>query len=161
MSEKNHSSGKVVLFVKKRGFLLLKEDIKKYGWAILLYIACLLLFKMITGAACPVVGMTGYPCPGCGLTRAGIFLLRLEWKAAFSMHPFIFALVGYGMLWAGNRYILGRDTGKALYFLLFFLLILMCFFFVWRMFQYFPHKSPLTFYHNHLGQRIRLFLNKD
>src|SRR5712691_7839957 len=37
---------------------------------------------------CPVFHALGIPCPGCGMTRATLFLFRGEWKQAFTMHAF-------------------------------------------------------------------------
>ena len=34
----------------------------------------------------------GFPCPGCGMTRAMLALLRLDFIKAFEYNPFIFAL---------------------------------------------------------------------
>lgn len=31
--------------------------------------------------------LTGIPCPGCGMTRAYIALLHLDFRAAFYYHP--------------------------------------------------------------------------
>ncbi len=36
--------------------------------------------------------LSGLPCPGCGLTRALSSLLHGDWAAAFSYHPFVFAV---------------------------------------------------------------------
>lgn len=44
---------------------------------------------------CPIFHTLGVPCPGCGLTRASLFLVRGEWKQALVMHAYapIFLLV--------------------------------------------------------------------
>ena len=40
---------------------------------------------------CMIRNVTGYPCPGCGMTRAHIEVLKLNFKKAFYYHPlFIF-----------------------------------------------------------------------
>ncbi|MDE5715009.1 MAG: DUF2752 domain-containing protein [Anaeroplasmataceae bacterium] len=36
--------------------------------------------------------LIGYPCPGCGMSRAAFSLLRLDFIAAFHYNPFIFLL---------------------------------------------------------------------
>lgn len=36
---------------------------------------------------CPVAYLSGVPCPGCGLTRAGICLLHLDLREAVSLSP--------------------------------------------------------------------------
>src|ERR1041385_8266886 len=37
---------------------------------------------------CPIFHTLGIPCPGCGMTRATLFLVRGEWKEALAMHAF-------------------------------------------------------------------------
>src|ERR1043165_1383188 len=36
----------------------------------------------------PIFHPLGIPCPGCGMTRATLFLVRGEWKAALTLHAF-------------------------------------------------------------------------
>lgn len=36
---------------------------------------------------CPIKLVTGISCPGCGMTRAYVSLLRWDLEAAFSYHP--------------------------------------------------------------------------
>lgn len=45
------------------------------------------------GWPCPVKSALGIPCPGCGLTRASIALLRGDFAAAFDLHAFAPVLV--------------------------------------------------------------------
>lgn len=47
---------------------------------------------------CPVKTALGIPCPGCGLSRAIVLLLRGDWRGALALHAFapIF-LVGGGL----------------------------------------------------------------
>ena len=41
---------------------------------------------------CPVAGTFGVPCPGCGLTRATLALLRGDVRAALHFHPLVWLL---------------------------------------------------------------------
>ncbi len=40
------------------------------------------------GWPCPFLHTLGIPCPGCGMSRATLFLIQGEWKQAFIMHAF-------------------------------------------------------------------------
>lgn len=44
---------------------------------------------------CPLRWTFGISCPGCGMTRAAMALLRLDFAGAFLAHPGIYPLVCY------------------------------------------------------------------
>lgn len=46
---------------------------------------------------CPLRALTGVPCPGCGLTRGMVALLRGDVRAALTFHPFV-PLFGLGLV---------------------------------------------------------------
>jgi hypothetical protein len=52
---------------------------------------------------CPTAALFDTPCPGCGLTRATLALLRGDVTAAFALHPLVFVLapVFVGVLGVG------------------------------------------------------------
>lgn len=43
--------------------------------------------------SCPFKLLLGIDCPGCGLTRAALALLRLDFAAAFRFNPCIYLLI--------------------------------------------------------------------
>jgi hypothetical protein len=47
-----------------------------------------LVFSGVAGWPCPFLHATGLPCPGCGLTRATVFLFRGEWSQSIRLHAF-------------------------------------------------------------------------
>jgi hypothetical protein len=44
-------------------------------------------FKL-PGWQCPILQLLGIPCPGCGLTRAIVFLFHGEWRQSIAYHAF-------------------------------------------------------------------------
>lgn len=94
--------------------------------------------------------VTGLPCPGCGLTRAGFALLRLDLAGAYRIHPFIYPIAGYIAVFGWNRYIKGRRMGKKLKAGLIVLMALAILFYGWRMWMYFPGEPPMSYYERNL-----------
>lgn len=47
---------------------------------------------MVLGITCPIKFVTGMSCPGCGMTRAWLSLLRLDLGAAWVYHPLFWIL---------------------------------------------------------------------
>ena len=45
-------------------------------------------FAGLPGWSCPILAATGVPCPGCGLTRATMQLLRGDFAQSFHTHAF-------------------------------------------------------------------------
>lgn len=54
----------------------------------LLYAVILYVFQI----GCPILRFTGIPCPGCGMTRAWIAVLHLDFAAAFSYNFMFWAV---------------------------------------------------------------------
>ena len=52
------------------------------------------------GITCPIKHFTGVSCPGCGMTRAMISALQLDFHKAFYYHPLWFTVVPFALLTA-------------------------------------------------------------
>lgn len=67
-----------------------------------LFFLIVVCYALIIG--CPFYRLSGTPCPGCGMTRAFLFALQLDFKSAFRMHPLFWVFMietGY-VLFRGN-----------------------------------------------------------
>lgn len=53
--------------------------------------------SLLLGSACPTYWMLGICCPFCGMTRAHLAAMRLDFAAAFYYHPVFFT--GVPMIW--------------------------------------------------------------
>lgn len=65
---------------------------------------------------CPSALFFGVPCPGCGLTRATVAMLRLDFGAALRFHPLAPVLVplfGGAVLLALVDYVRGPDQPRV------------------------------------------------
>ena len=81
------------------------NKIKKLILPLALIAVIYLIFHLI-GIGCPIKFMTGISCPGCGMSRACISLLRLDFAAAFGFHPLFWIVPAFPLL-----YIL-KEAGK-------------------------------------------------
>ena len=81
--------------------------------------------------------LTGLQCPGCGVTRMIVYLLHLNFRAAFYQNQAIFILFPFILYFAGKlyiswlfrkKYILCKVENILLYSMVFVLLV----FAVWR-----------------------------
>lgn len=48
------------------------------------------IIMQFLGITCPIKFLTGISCAGCGMTRAFISLLKLDFSSAFYFHPLFF-----------------------------------------------------------------------
>ena len=64
------------------------------NFVVLLAIAAFYGVLHLLGITCPIRFFTGISCPGCGMTRAWLSLLRGDYHQAFDYHPlFILPLI--------------------------------------------------------------------
>ncbi len=73
----------------------MNDNIKKSIKTALLLITmgvCYLVWLKLGGPALPCIFrlITGFKCPGCGITTMFVSLASLDFKAAFSANPFLF-----------------------------------------------------------------------
>lgn len=93
-------------FIFWRSYVLLKgiknflSDLYHNRIAILCIIIYMSVTQYLFHSVCPIAILFGFPCPACGLTRAGISFLTAHFSTAFQMNPCIFLLIPYFLyLW--------------------------------------------------------------
>lgn len=69
----------------KKPFIIFKERLK-----ISLIIFVIYLFLNFLHIGCPIKFTTGISCPGCGMTRSVLSVLRFDFKTALYYHPLFF-----------------------------------------------------------------------
>ncbi|MBD5461044.1 MAG: DUF2752 domain-containing protein [Lachnospiraceae bacterium] len=131
------------------------EDIRKIRWALaalaVYYAATGLLFR----ASCPMRLLTGFPCPGCGGTRAAVLLLQGRFQEAFGMNPAVFVWIPYVLYLLWQRYLGAPRNRKKINFALTALVCLVtvgCY--AAGMASGFPLREPYTYYR---GNLMRMF----
>lgn len=69
------------------GSLATAKDLLKDRLKLLLIVFLVYLPFLLLQIGCPLRFSLGITCPGCGMTRAVLSALRLQWKEAFYYHP--------------------------------------------------------------------------
>lgn len=131
----------------------LMRDVKDYAPAVAAVFAYIIVVNLIFHAFCPLVIVTGFPCPGCGLTRAAGFFLLGKWKTAWEMNPVIFPIAAAAAYLAVNRYLCGRKA-RGMKGILIALAVLLCVVYCLRMYLYFPEKTPCVYSEDNMLEKI-------
>lgn len=128
-------------------------DIKKYWIFVVIFLAYHRFAIYIFGAYCPVVLLTGYPCPGCGMTRAAMEFIKGEWLVAYNLNLMVYLWVAFGIYFFVVRYVFNKEK-KLTNILLIVLLVLQVLWYIYRMFTEFPGEPPMSYWNNNLINRV-------
>ena len=74
--------------IKKQYLQLKNNEYVRLAIAFLFYFVILFIFDI----GCPTRFLYGVCCPGCGLTRASVSLLKLDFNQAIYYHPLVFLI---------------------------------------------------------------------
>lgn len=134
-------------------------DLYQYRWAILALFLYDLAATRLFGAFCPMVILTGLPCPGCGMTRAAFLILTGQWALATRYNPAVWIWLAVGLYFAWNRYGKGRRAAGVLYLAGGAALVMTAVYF-YRMAVCFPGEAPMVFGEDNLLGKILPFYNE-
>lgn len=132
-------------------------DMKNIKWALLALLAYYVVTRLLFHEFCLMRIMTGFPCPGCGATRACMLLLHFRWREALKMNPAIFLWVPYILYLLWQRYF-GEWNGNRKRILLGPVCLITIILFVWGMGSSFPTEEPYTYFEGNLLKRCYPFL---
>ena len=124
---------------------------------VLLILAVMGMYSLITGKfqLCIFRIFTGFPCPGCGLTRALIALLKGKWQISLQYHPLLLPVL-FTLLTAFAahtaekfprlkllHFFTALNTSKYFYPVIFAIIMVL---YLYRMFTLFPGgPDPMTY----------------
>lgn len=138
-----------ILRTMKNAFLRLKQDILNWYKGILAAIAYCIVMHILFGKVCPMVLVTGFPCPACGTTRAGLALLTLHWDEAWQLNGVIFLIAAFVMYFFFCRYIL-QCKCYGCFFIIIAIIVCYLMLYFYRMIYIFPSEPPMEYYTNNL-----------
>ncbi len=128
------------------------KDVKEYKWLGIVLVTYYLLMELVFSAFCPLVIITGFPCPGCGITRAFFCVLTGQFQRAWSLNPLIYAVILTALYAGVQRYLLGRKV-RGLKKIICIVAVLMILVYGYRMYCYFPGRPPMSITRGSLFER--------
>ncbi len=131
----------------------IRKDMRSYGVALFVVAVFYFLMHILFEAFCPMVVLTGFPCPGCGLTRSILFFLTGQWERSFYIHPMGGIVICFLCYCAWFRYIKGRKI-PGLNWILAVLVGAAVLLFLLRMRLYFPNRPPYTYTSGNLLEKM-------
>ena len=130
----------------------MKADIRNFYPAVIVFVIYNLVVRNIFHAYCPFLITTGFPCPGCGMTRAAFYLLTGRFNRGMSLNPAAPFWIAFIVCFFVERYVRGR-TPKYMKILLAVVVLITVGIYLYRMVHFFPSSPPLVFYRNNLISR--------
>lgn len=127
----------------------ISRDFRKWYLFFLLFFLYDVMVHLYFRAFCPVVILTGFPCPGCGTTRAIICILTGQFQRAWNLNPTAFAWVAFVCWCFYWRYWCGKEI-KQLKYIVIMIAICMFLIYVYRMATSFPSYAPMTYTRNNV-----------
>ena len=121
-----------------RTFLVSKP---KWLKAALVFFVLLGLLYVLTDTNCLAEAILGVPCPGCGLTRATLALLRFDFTKAFQFHPLV--LLAYLDIALVSIAVITGKLSKSSKNILIVSIILFIGVYIFRMITMYPDIAPM------------------
>ena len=128
-----------------------KKLFYEYKFALLGLVIYFTVTQLALGQTCPSKVIFGLPCPGCGLTRAGLSFFTGRFSESLHMNPMFPVLFLYAIVAAALRILAPKHLGK-LKIAAVPIIILTLTAFVFRMIMYFPDE-PMTVFHGSMLHR--------
>lgn len=129
----------------KRIFL----DIKNYYLALILFFIYNIVIRMVFDAFCPFLIVTGFPCAGCGMTRAVFYILTGQIARGMQLNPTAPLWMAWIALFLYNRYVRGKSS-KWITRVLILVAAITLAVYIYRMITQFPGNPPMTYYKNNI-----------
>lgn len=132
------------------------SDLKDYKWAVLLFGLYYVITHLLLNAFCPLVIITGFPCPACGMTRAIQFMLTGQFARSFRANPMALPWILFGIYFVWKRYIRGKKV-KGFNEIICAPCVMMMVVYIVRMKSIFPYRPPMAYTRGNILEKILPF----
>ena len=122
----------------------IRRDWTVLKWVFLILGIYLLITEITLREICPLVILTGLPCPGCGLTRSSICIWSGHFKEALHYNAMGYLWNLWIVYWGYTRYWKGCKWKRALRYLTG-IAVLTVIYYCYRMGTMFPGEEPMNY----------------
>lgn len=129
------------------------HDIKDFWPAVIIIAVYTVLVNLVFHAFCPMVIVTGFPCPGCGMTRSLFYLATGRLYQSVYMNPMGIPIACIMLYFCWNRYIIGKKAKGIMPLIVIALILLVALYFL-RMYLFFPGRVPYVYSKGNVFARI-------
>ena len=119
-------------------------DAKKFWTIPIMLLILYFVLHKLEGAFCPLVIIFGLPCPGCGIVRALLYVLKGQFAQAFYINPSVYLWIVFLLYIIVVRYILGKPL-KRVVLLVTVIVTVMVIRFAYGMYMYYPQRPPFAY----------------
>lgn len=129
------------------------RDIKNFRAAILALVLYNAVVRSVFRAFCPQLILTGFPCAGCGMTRAVLYILTGRFARGMQLNPAAPLWILFLGCFFVNRYVRGVYAKHTKLWLGVVCAATLAVY-LYRMLNHFPGAPPLVYYRNNILRRI-------
>lgn len=129
------------------------SDVKSCWIAILLLILYNVIVRSVFGAYCPFLIVTGFPCAGCGMTRAILYILTGRIARGMRLNPAAPFWIAFLIWFFWDRYVCGKTRRGTKAFLAV-VCVATLVIYIYRMLTEFPGDPPMVYYKGNLIRRL-------
>lgn len=121
------------------------KDLKDFWPAILLFAIYNVAVRTLFNAFCPFLILTGFPCAGCGMTRAVFYILTGRIARGMHLNPAAPLWIAFIVWFFWNRYVCGIHKRRTTLWLGLVCAITLIIY-IYRIVNYFPGDPPMVYY---------------
>ena len=133
------------------------KDLKDFLPAILIFGIYNVIIRTIFKAFCPFLILTGFPCAGCGMTRAIFYILTGHIERGMRLNPAAPLWIALTAWFFWNRYVRGIHK-KSTTFWLGVVCVITLMIYIYRMINCFPGDPPMVYYRKNVMRKIWQYL---
>lgn len=129
------------------------KDIKNFCLVIVALAVYNIISRKLFHAFCPQLIFTGFPCAGCGMTRAVFYIMTGQFCRGIALNPAAPLWIIFLSWFFWNRYVRGIYSKKTNVWLGLVCVVTFAIY-VYRMLNCFPGSPPMVYYRNNILSRI-------